>query len=174
MCQPDELPAADLPELELPEFPLPPPKKKKTVLDAQKRSEVCAILAMGGTRATAAEYVGCHPDTIRRTARREPEFADQISQAQSRHEMFHLRSINAAAGDTRYWRAAAWALEHIYPDRYARKAGSISPEQIQLILQELAESLLKHLPDNDERRTVRAKIVRIAEKLQRLYGEETL
>src|SRR5215213_9383052 len=88
--------------------PLPTtPKKRRTSLDADKRREICAILSVGATRITAAEYVGCHVRTIGRTAKRDPEFARQLRQAGSRHEILHLKNINAAAGDARYWRAAA-------------------------------------------------------------------
>ena len=43
------------------------------VLDDAKRREICAILAMGGNRETAARYVGCHRTTIANTAERDEE-----------------------------------------------------------------------------------------------------
>jgi len=72
---------------------------------------VIAILSVGCTRQAAAEYVGCHVSTIWRTAERDPDFQLRLRQAQSSHEILHLRSINSAAVEPRYWRAAAWALE---------------------------------------------------------------
>src|SRR5438132_8482293 len=88
------------------------------VLDAAKKREIVAILSVGCSRVTAARYVGCHPDTIRKTALRDEKFAIQLRQAETTHEILHVKNINAAAKEGRYWRGAAWALERGYPQRY--------------------------------------------------------
>ncbi len=84
----------------------------RCVLTEVKRSEICAILAVGCSRTAAARYVGCHPDTIRNTAKRDAEFAAALQQAETRHEIQHLAHINAAAKEGRYWRRRRVALEH--------------------------------------------------------------
>jgi hypothetical protein len=116
-------------------------------LDETKQREVCAILAVGGTRRMAAHYVGCHPETIRRRALREPEFAAQLRRAEVTPEITLLRSIQAAAADPKQWRAAAWALERLYPDRYAaRGPRTIGLDQMKQIVEQLANVVLSEVP----------------------------
>jgi hypothetical protein len=124
-------------------------------LDEIKKREICAILAVGCTRAIAARYVGCHPDTIRNTAGRDAEFAMAIERAESRHEIIHLTHINKAAEEGRYWRAAAWALERKYPDRYAaRSPDVITVEQIARVLAQFAEVMLEEVPAGESRQRI--------------------
>jgi len=94
---------------------------RKPVLDDAKRREICAILAIGGTRRMAAHYVGCSVDTVGRTALRDPAFADQIRKAEVGSEILFLRNLRDACQDAKQWRAATWALERFFPDRYGRR-----------------------------------------------------
>lgn len=95
----------------------------KPVLDAAKRGEICGIISMGGSREAAARYVGCSPQTIYRTAVRDPEFRRQLRKAAGRAEVLQLKNISDAASCRQYWRAAAWMLERRFPKRYARRFG---------------------------------------------------
>ena len=100
-------------------------------------------------------YVGCSPSTIRNTAERDPQFAEQLDKAESRHEVGYLQNIRAASQKEQYWRAAAWALERHYPDRYGpRKAGTISVEQITQLLSQFAEIVVQELPDADDQQRI--------------------
>jgi hypothetical protein len=56
---------------------------RKPGLDDAKRREICAILAIGGTRRMAAHYVGCSVDTVGRTALCDPAFAAQIRRSKT-------------------------------------------------------------------------------------------
>ena len=49
--------------------------------------EICGLLTLGSTRVLAARYVGCHPNTLRNTARRNPEFAEADAQGFVKVEM---------------------------------------------------------------------------------------
>ncbi|MBI3838663.1 MAG: hypothetical protein HY288_12115 [Planctomycetia bacterium] len=125
------------------------------VLDDVKKREICAILAVGCSRAVAARYVGCHPGTIRNTALREEEFALQLEQAESKHEILHLSHINSAAKEGRYWRAAAWALERKYPDRYAqRNPNIITVEQISQVLAQFADVIFEEVTEVEYRHRI--------------------
>jgi hypothetical protein len=129
------------------------------VLDDGKKREICAILAVGCSRAVAARYVGCHPGTIRNTALREEEFALQLEQAESRHEILHLSHINSAAKEGRYWRAAAWALERKYPDRYGqRHPDVITIEQISQVLAQFADVIFEEIEEPEYRQRVLARL----------------
>jgi hypothetical protein len=132
-------------------------------LDETKRREVCAILAVGGTRLMAASYVGCHVETIRRRALRDPEFAEQLRKSELSAEITFLKSIQAAVGDVKQWRAAAWALERLFPERYARRSpDSITIEQMTEIIKALAGIIVGEIPAKKLRQRV---LERVAELL---------
>ncbi len=132
-----------------------PTKTRKPLLDDAKQREICAILSVGGTRSVAAKYVGCCVDTIRRTALRDKVFAERIQKAEPSTEITFLKSIQTAAKESRNWRAAAWALEHLFPERYARRANSpLTREQITEILTQFAEELLVDLPAKDREKII--------------------
>jgi hypothetical protein len=142
------------------------PRSKLTEV---KRREICAILAVGCSRTAAARYVGCHPDTIRNTAKREPEFAAEIEQAESQHEIRHLTHINAAAKEGRYWRAAAWALERTYPDRYGRRRPhTLNLDQMSQVLAQFAGVILEEVTDEQTQERVFARLADLTSELQSL------
>src|SRR5688572_23038777 len=99
------------------------------VLDDVKQHEVCALLNAGCSLRAAARYVGCAPSTISRTSETNPRFAGMIRAAYMRRELKLLDDIREA-GHT-HWRASAWMLERLYPDRYgppaARRGKSLPP-----------------------------------------------
>ena len=108
---------------------------RKPLLDEVKRGEICEILAIGGTRTLAARYVGCSLDTIARTAERDRAFAKQLRKASVECEIRCLRSLQNAAQDPTQWRAAAWTLERLYPERYARRVhGAVTHEQLRQVI----------------------------------------
>jgi hypothetical protein len=142
------------------------------ILDATKRAEICAILAVGGSRAIAAQYVGCHPDTIRNTAQRDPEFAASLERAESGHEVKHLTFINKAAEEGRYWRAAAWALERKYPARYGRRHPDMfTVEQVSHVLAQFAGVILEEVPAEAQRGRILARLSELTVRLQSADAE---
>ena len=129
------------------------------VLDKVKKAEICAIVAMGCSRTTAARYVGCHRDTIRKTACRDAQFAAALERADSQHEMRHMGLINKAAEEAKYWRAAAWALERSYPSRYAaRRADLFTGEQVLQMLSQFSAVLLEEVADKAQTDRVMARL----------------
>lgn len=141
----------------------------RTSLTEVKRREICAILAVGCSRTVAARYVGCHPDTIRNTAKRDPEFAAAVEQAESQHEIKHLTHINAAAKEGRYWRAAAWALERVNPDRYARRGPrTVTVQQVSDVLGQFAGILLEEVDDPEAQQRVFERLSDLTSELQSL------
>ena len=117
-------------------------------LDEIKRHEILAILAVGGTRRVAAAYVGCSVRTIQNTARRLPEFAEMLTQIEQSMEVNLLKYVREAAKEPRYWRAAAWALERLRPERYARRGPDvITLDQIRRLMAQLAAILSEEVPE---------------------------
>ncbi len=138
------------------------------ILNEAKQREICAILAVGCSRATAAQYVGCHPDTIRNTALRDDAFAEALGQAESKHEVRHLTFINKAAEEGRYWRAAAWALERRFPSRYGRRRGDLfTAEQVSHVLGQFAGVILEEVPDEMQRERILSRLSDVTSRLQR-------
>jgi hypothetical protein len=137
------------------------------VLDDKKKADICAVVLAGGSRAIAAAYVGCHPDTIRNTEARDAEFASALEAAESKHEVLQLSYINNAGKEGRYWRAAAWVLEHRYPTRYGlHRTNLYSLEQMTHVLTQFAELLLDEISDEDLRRRLLARIGELTAGLQ--------
>ncbi len=137
----------------------------KPILDETRRREICAILAVGGTRTIAASYVGCHVETIRNTAKRDAQFAEQLRRAEISPEISYLRTVQTAAQDSKHWRAAAWALERLFPDRYAsRNPKAITINQMTEILAALGAIVTDEVP-------VRRYRHRILDRLARLMAE---
>lgn len=132
----------------------------RPALDEIKRREICAIVAMGCSRSTAAKYVGCDVRTIQRTAQRDRAFREDLGRAESLIEVAPLRIIHSAGKSN--WRAAAWMLERKFPDLYARRSpGTVTREQIARLLAELAGVVVEEAPDASARR-------RILERLDQL------
>jgi hypothetical protein len=139
----------------------------RPVLDEVKRLEICAILAVGGSRRLAARYVGCAHETIRNMAERDPEFLGQLKRAESQHELFYLKNIQTAAKKEQYWHAAAWMLERRFPERYGRrKPRSISVEQIVELLAQFAEIVVEELSSVQDQRRILARLEVLGQNLK--------
>src|SRR6516225_3919571 len=107
----------------------------REVLDVKKRTKICGLLSLGYSRNMAAEYVGCDPSTISRTAKRDEAFRSQLADAESETSIDALRLIRHTGSQERYWRAAAWVLERRHPDEYGRRApNTFTGEQVMRIL----------------------------------------
>jgi hypothetical protein len=146
---------------------------RPAVLDEVKRREICAILAVGCNRETAARYVGCHRTTIQRTAARDEAFAEALLHAESTHEILHLTNINKAAKEVRYWRAAAWALERKYPGRYGvRDPSMLSMEQVSQILSQFADLILEEVPTPADRERILSRLTDLTAGLQAANDKE--
>jgi hypothetical protein len=127
------------------------PPGRPRALDETKRREVCALVSQGCGLAGAARYVGCDASTIRREARRNPDFALQLRHAERECELAPLTAMHKAA--SRYWRAAAWLLERTQSQRFAKHdARAIMPEQLGEFFGALCEILFREV-ENDWIRT---------------------
>jgi hypothetical protein len=117
------------------------------VLDEAKRSIILALLKTGCGKRAAASAVNCHPQTIANTARRDPEFARQLALADNAAMLAHLQNVNRASSDVKYWRASAWVLERLNPDRFAKSTpDAVTQPQSKMIIQRIAEALVDEIP----------------------------
>jgi hypothetical protein len=137
---------------------------QRTKLDEFKKREIAAILAVGGSRATAAKYVRCAPHTIRRTAQRDPAFAAQLKRAEAQLEVVHLTNIETAG--RKNWRASAWLLERMFPERFGRRAGAaLTDERLSELLGQFADAVCSEVQSAEDRRRVQAALVQLAERV---------
>jgi hypothetical protein len=113
------------------------------VLDTVKQVQVTAIVGVGCSQALAADYVGCASSTIQRTADREPAFGKALRKAKGNSELSLVNCIRNAAKQPKYWRAAAWALERGFPDKYGcRGPDVITVEQIDVLIARFSEIIV--------------------------------
>lgn len=134
-------------------------------LDESKKREVCAIISVGGSRRTAAKYVGCAVETIRRTALRDTAFGERLKRAESDLEVEHLQNIRNAG--KKNWRASAWCLERLYPHRFGvRPAPALTEEQISEMLAQFAEIVKAEVGDRAVRRRIQMRIKQFCHGLE--------
>jgi hypothetical protein len=135
----------------------------RSILDDLKKRDICVILSLGGTRQMAAQYAGCSVRTIRNTTKRDPFFADQLAKTEISPEVKFLKNIIDAAKEEKNWRAAAWALERMYPERYARRRPETIPvAQLRDVVEYLVEMAMEQAPDSRNPKTLRATLTKIA------------
>jgi hypothetical protein len=128
---------------------------KPPILDAVKRETIATLLSMGCSQSMAADYIGCAVTTIQRTADRDPAFAAMLNKAKCHAELGLIRNIRNAAAKEQYWRAAAWALERFFPDKYGQRAPDlITREQLSQILARFADAIVQNIPVEKYRKNV--------------------
>jgi hypothetical protein len=116
------------------------PRGRVRVLDEVKQREVCALVSAGCSLQAAAQYVGCAPNTIRREANRDPEFARRFREARLQAQLSPLQAMRKAANS--HWRAAAWMLERGDPEHFARRpAPAFRPKQAQALRNDIVAIL---------------------------------
>jgi hypothetical protein len=147
------------------------PGGRPPALDDEKRRHIIALLAGGSSRAVAAAYVGCAPNTIVRTMLRDPDFATAVNKAEQDIEIEALRRVRNAGRDHRYWRAAAWLLERRNPQDFAqRPPRAFTDQQIVNLFLTVASLFVAKMPADDVDQALR----RLQEliRLSRINPEE--
>jgi len=143
-------------------------------LDEFRKREILAILSVGCSRRTAARYVGCSPSTIRRTAERDPLFAEALHKAESKAQILFMKNIAAAARKEQYWRAAAWALERLNPEDYAaRSPNSVTLEQIRTLVSEFARIIVEEVPIAAHRKKILHRLERLGREWDVSHARST-
>lgn len=133
--------------------------KPNPPLTKKQKDEILAIVAVGCSRKIAARYVGCTPAFIRQTASKDPTFAQALRKADEQAEITSMKSINAAARQERYWKAAAWILERKNPEEFRlRPPGTFNAEQLKFIIHRLSEIITEEVQAPTHRKRVLARL----------------
>lgn len=139
-------------------YPLP--------LTEKQRSDICAVLGMGCSRATAAKRVGIPESVLYREMERYPEFEAEMRLAESSYELRHMKNVFDAAADPKNWRVSVWALEHVLPERYARRDPSrVSPDQFQRFLNALLDIVIEEVPEKEHQDKIRHCVTQLLDEV---------
>ena len=130
--------------------------RQRGLLDAGKRREIVAILSLGCSRATAAQYVGCHAATITRTAKRDPGVRPASSASRvscSKSQTSGETSIRPPRMHVIGGPRLGLALERKFPDPLgtATHARPFRLEQVSHALQQFAQLVIEEVKDDDTR-----------------------
>jgi hypothetical protein len=128
-----------------------PQPGRPPVLGPIQRRKIVTLLSAGCSRRVAARRVGCAPSTIARTAARDPDFAEELAEAESSLETEMLDSIRHAAKTDRYWRAAGWLLERKNPQDFAPRSADLYTPNEMIELFTAALDTLQHRIPRDQR-----------------------
>ena len=117
-------------------------------LDDVKRGEIVALITAGYGLSDAARYVGCSVNTINRDAQRDANFHKRMREAYLAAEPKPLQALRQAA--THHWRAAAWLLQRVNPDRYVRKKeGTYNALDVDDLISQFIHCVAPDIPDRD-------------------------
>ncbi len=140
---------------------------QRTILDGYKRREILAILGVGCSRRVASDYVGCAIATIQNTADRDQNFAAKLRKNEHGSEIGYMENIRNAARTERYWRAAAWALERLHPEKYGRRGPDvITVDEIRNLLAQFAEIIVEEVPVAEYRKKILKRLKSISDSLK--------
>lgn len=143
------------------------PGRPRALADAEKRRTVCAMISVGAGIEAAARHVGCSTWTIRREAQRDEAFARQLQEAETAAELMPLRLVRQAAESQ--WRAAAWLLERMCPERFARRtADSVTEDELKALLEQTATILVDECYDEPQQQRV---VRRLRQLQEDRFGE---
>ncbi|MBX3435634.1 MAG: hypothetical protein KF847_20140 [Pirellulales bacterium] len=139
------------------------PGRPRLMADEEQRRAVCALVSLGAGVDAAARHVGCSTWTIRREAQRDETFARQLQEAETAAALMPLRMIRRAAEN--HWRAAAWLLERMCPERFApRRPDAVAPGELKALLDKTAAILADECYDEAQR-------TRVVERLRQLQED---
>lgn len=126
-------------------------------LDLTRQREIIAVISAGFSIERAARYVNCSPSTIRRECRRNPQFDNELRRASLTAQLSPLQSIRAAG--RKYWRAAAWLLERLDPERFAKQNPRyLKHEAIEAYVNIIAQIIGSEVADPHQRQRIYDKI----------------
>lgn len=82
------------------------------------QTKLCAMVTVGASVRNAARLNDVRESTVRKAAKRDPDFAARLNRALAQRELLPLKNLQAAGA--KYWRASAWLLERIDRQAYGR------------------------------------------------------
>jgi hypothetical protein len=166
--------AATIP-FETPDSPAKPSRRgRPRTLDDARRREICAFVSTGLSVREAARCVKCGFNTVLREAQRNPEFQEQLRRAEVNAKLGPLHAMQKAAYT--HWRAGAWFLERMFPERFGRRdRGGLGPRQAKQLLKEIFSLISSEVADGARRTRMENRIQAMLEYFMHVAcdGERT-
>ena len=141
-------------------------------------AKIAEAVAIGLTDEEAALLAGINPDTMTEW-RKDPEFSGAIKRATAERLLMRLERIEAGEQG---WQGTAWALERLYPHRFARpevmnqiavvnQGGNVSTERVIVLPGEEFDALIGrpgyHLCENGDLERREGSLVYVMVRQQR-------
>jgi hypothetical protein len=133
------------------------------ILNDVRRHELCRLLAAGREIGEAARAVGCSLRTVRRESASDEGFGRQLSEARLAGRLDPVDHLRQAALTD--WRAAAWLLERLDPQQFARRSRSTcTPKDLQTLVDRVIETALQDIDDHATRTRVYRSATAVAQR----------
>ncbi|MEQ8211957.1 MAG: hypothetical protein RH917_19320 [Lacipirellulaceae bacterium] len=153
------------------------------MLTQTQQEEACRVVVLGCDRETACQYVDCTQAELREALWANEQFCKRMKKAEATAEVNYMKTIHNAAKDEKNWRASVWWFERRSPERFARRAATVTPHELNEVIDLLETLIAEEINDVVERRRLLARlesINRVAKKPRQtvvnnsseLYGEE--
>jgi len=139
-------------------------------LDDTKRREIAALISAGSGIPDAARYVGCSARTIRREALRNVDFHETLRKAELSAQLVPLQTLRKAA--SKHWRAAAWMLERINPDRFAKHdPETFRADEIDDAVTSVVEIIVGEIEDPVSQKRIYQRMLEVTRNIARASNE---
>ena len=145
-------------------------------LNPIQKQQICSIMQLGCTQATAAKHVGCGRSAIRAAAGRDLRFAADLRRAEAQNELTLMKNVFEAAQEPKNWRASVWSLERVYPERYLRRLpDAVTAEQLVRVIESLVDVVADEVTDTQRRERIVVRIGEVTRELrQTAQGQDQL
>ena len=134
-------------------------------LDEFKIGRIVGLISVGASRRAAARSVGCHVSTISRRIARDPNFARRMMDAETLCQTRPMQAMHLAL--EKNWRAAAWLLERLQPEQFAKRAPkTYTLVQVREVVDRILEEVLPRVADEAAHDEIRQTADRYVEEIE--------
>ena len=127
-----------------------------------QQQDICRIVLKGCDRETACAYVDCTQPELRETLSENEEFGRRLRRSEAEAELRHMERIEAASKDEKNWRVSVWWFERRSPERFARRAATVTVSDVNQVIDQLEVLIAEEIKDATERQ-------RLLTRLERIY-----
>jgi hypothetical protein len=135
-------------------------------MNEETKQHIRAAIALGASIDTTARLCEVSPSEIADERQRDAHWDRSLAQAEAGLEIRYLHHIHAACKRDKTAKLSVWWLERRWPERYARRAGTITKQQLQEFIERLAAIVATELDDP-------AALERVADSLANVPLPET-
>lgn len=142
------------------------------MLTELQKAQICTVLSIGCDRQTAVDYTGCSLKQLRNAMRNDTAFATELRRAEASAELTHMRNVQELAKVKKDWKASVWWLERRAPERFARRAGSLTARQLKTFVAILSERLQENLANAKDQARIADCLRQFADEIDALLSNE--